>query len=172
MSLAVCLLFDPRSERLLRELWARLEDEGVATLATHTHGRHLPHLSLAVLRSWEPHDIERLLGAGVAPGPERMACRGTLIFPRGRVALAPAVGATLMAQQDGLVRTLQEWRADLHKHYRPGEWVPHISIATRAAAGQLPLVVKALTDVLPLEIEADRAALIDSSTGRSWAFPS
>ena len=50
MALAVCLLFDRRTDRLVRQLWERLEAQGVATLLTHTHGRHHPHLSYAVLR--------------------------------------------------------------------------------------------------------------------------
>jgi hypothetical protein len=50
MALAVCLLFDRRTDRILRGLWDRLEDLGVPTLKSHTHGRHVPHLSLAVLR--------------------------------------------------------------------------------------------------------------------------
>ena len=44
MALAVCLLFDGRSERLVRDLWSRLEARGVRTLESHTHGKHRPHL--------------------------------------------------------------------------------------------------------------------------------
>jgi hypothetical protein len=40
MALAVCLLFDRRTDRALRALWHRLEELGVPTLASHTHGRH------------------------------------------------------------------------------------------------------------------------------------
>lgn len=168
MALAVCLLFDSRSDRLLRELWARLEEEGVGTLASHTHGEHHPHLSLAVLRSWDLDTVRRTLAEVPALGPSTLSCQGTLIFPRGRVALAPAVGAELLAHQQALVTALQQAGADLHKHYWPGRWVPHVSVATRASSTQLPRVVKELTDVLPLEAVADRRALIDSSTGQIW----
>lgn len=53
MALAVCLLFDRRSERAVRSLWDRLEDVGVPSLRSHTHGKHLPHVSYAVLRRWD-----------------------------------------------------------------------------------------------------------------------
>lgn len=56
---AVCLLFDRRGERLIRELWSRLEEEGTPTLQTHTHGRHHPHLSYAVLLAWDLDDVRR-----------------------------------------------------------------------------------------------------------------
>ena len=50
MALAVCLLFDARGERAIRALWDQLETLGVPSLRSHTHGRHVPHLSYAVLR--------------------------------------------------------------------------------------------------------------------------
>ena len=52
-----CLLFDRRTDRLVRQLWERLEAQGVATLLTHTHGRHHPHLSYAVLRDGDPDTV-------------------------------------------------------------------------------------------------------------------
>ena len=61
MALAVCLLFDRRTDRLVRQLWERLEAQGVATLLTHTHGRHHPHLSYAVLRDGDPDSVRAAL---------------------------------------------------------------------------------------------------------------
>jgi hypothetical protein len=46
--------------------------------------------------------------------------------------------------------------------------VPHVSIATGASAEQLPVITAAVSDVLPLTLHADRAALIDSGTGQLW----
>jgi len=48
VALAVCLLFGRRSERAIRALWDQLESLGVPSLRSHTHGRHVPHLSYAV----------------------------------------------------------------------------------------------------------------------------
>jgi hypothetical protein len=53
VALAVCLLFDRRGERAIRALWDQLESLGVPSLRSHTRGRHVPHLSYAVLRSWD-----------------------------------------------------------------------------------------------------------------------
>lgn len=170
MALAVCLLFDARSDRLVRELWERLEHEGVGTLASHTHGGHHPHLSVAVLRTWQLDEVRRVLDALPRPEPAEMSCRGTLIFPRGRIALAPSVSSDLMAHQQRMADALERAGADLHKHYHRGRWIPHISIATRAHSTQLSLAVKALTDVFPLDIVGDRWVLIDSSTGRLWSL--
>lgn len=58
--------------------------------------------------------------------------------------------------------------AELHRNYRPGAWIPHVSVATRAQGSELTTVVKRIADVLPLTVRVDRAALIDSSTGEIW----
>lgn len=171
MALAVCQLFDARSDRLMRELWARLEEAGVGTMASHTHGRHHPHLSFAVLRTWELRPVRDTLDGLPEGEPFRCASHGTLIFPRGRVALAPSFSATVTMRQDRVARALLEAGADLHKHYWPDLWLPHVSVATRASAAQLPVIVNAIADVLPLELHAVRTALVDSSSGRIWRLP-
>jgi len=170
MALAVCLLFDARSDRLVRELWSRLEADGVRTLQSHTHGRHHPHLSYAVLRSWDLSRVESALAGLPDAGPFSMSFYGTLTFPRGRAALAPAVTADLARRQEQVVTEVVATGADLHRNYRPGSWVPHVSVATRAHGAQLPTVIKSIADALPLTVRVDRAALIDSSTGETWSL--
>ncbi len=58
--------------------------------------------------------------------------------------------------------------AELHKHYVPGAWLPHCSLAPRAPLAQLPVLAAAVYDVLPLHARLDRAALINSATGELW----
>lgn len=171
MALAVCLLFDARSDLLVRQLWSRLEDAGVSTLATHTHGRHHPHLSYAVLRSWDLGRVQEALAALPAAEPFTLSFHGTLTFPRGRVALAPAVTAEVAARQGRIVTALEATGAELHRNYVAGQWVPHVSVATRAQGAQLSTVVTAIADALPLPVRVDRAALVDSGTGQTWRLP-
>lgn len=171
MALAVCLLFDARSDLLMRELWSRLEDAGVSTLASHTHRRHYPHLSYAVLRSWDLARTQEALAALPAADPFPMSFHGSLTFPRGRVALAPAVTADVAVRQWRIVTALEEAGAVLHRNYEAGQWVPHVSVATRAQGAKLRIVVKAIADVLPLTVRVDRAALVNSSTGQIWPLP-
>jgi hypothetical protein len=75
---------------------------------------------------------------------------------------------------------LRQWRiataleatgAELHRNYQPGQWVPHVSVATRAPGARLSTVVKAIADVLPLTVRVERAALVDSATGQTWPLP-
>ncbi len=171
MALAVCLLFDRRGDRLMRELWARLEDSGIRTLQSHTHGHHQPHLSYAVLLEW---DLDRVRGAleALPPGaPFDLSFHGTVAFPRGRAALVPAVSSDIARRQESVAAAVAATGGVLHRHYEPGSWVPHVSLATGATGSQLPIVVKAVADVLPLSVTVDRAVVIDSSTGESWPLP-
>lgn len=171
MALAVCLLFDARSDLRMRELWSRLEDAGVPTLATHTHRRHHPHLSYAVLRSWELGRVQEALCALPAAEPFSMSFHGTLAFPRGRAALAPAITPDVGSRQGRTVTALEATGADLHRHYRAGQWVPHVSVATRAPGAKLVTVTRMIADTLPLTVRVDRAALVDSATGQTWPLP-
>lgn len=168
MALAVCLLFDARSDSAVRRLWSRLETAGVGTLQSHTHGRHHPHVSYAVLRSWDLSRVQSAMATLPDSGPFSMSFYGTLAFPRGRAALAPAVTVDVVRRQQQVVSALLATGADLHRNYRPGSWIPHVSVATGAQGAQLNTVARAIADVLPMTVRVDRAGLIDSSTGQTW----
>lgn len=155
----------------MRELWARLEESGIRTLQSHTHGRHLPHLSYAVLLEWDLEPLRAALEQLPAAGAFDLSFHGTVAFPRGRAALVPAVSADIMRRQEAVATAAAQARGVLHRHYEPGQWVPHVSLATGATGVQLPIVVKAVADVLPLTVAVERAALVDSSTGQSWSLP-
>jgi 2'-5' RNA ligase len=165
MALAVCWLFDRRSDRLLRNLWTRLEDLGLRTMLSHTHGRHVPHLSLAVLREWQLEEVMKAVEELPDGGPVSLYFDALGTFRRGRAWLVPAVSADVLQRQEKVVSAVTGTGADLHRHYIPGLWVPHCTLAPRVPLTALPTLAAAVYDVLPLELEVQRAALIDSSTG-------
>lgn len=166
MALAVCLLFDADTDRALRKLWAGLEAAGIRTLLSHTHRRHVPHLSYAVLRSYDEDRVAEAV-AGLPDGPPLELRFDTVgLFPRGRAALLPAATPALLARQEAVVAAVTGTGADLHWHYRPGRWVPHCSLTTGTSQELIPTAAVHAFDVLPLEGRAVRAALIDSGTGR------
>ncbi len=165
MALAVCLLFDRRSERAVRALWDRLEQAGVPSLRSHTHGQHVPHVSYAVLRSWEQTAVTAALADIAGGAPVDLSFDGIGLFRRGRTWLVAGVSADFVARQQRVVEAVTATGAELHKHYRPGTWLPHCSLAPRATLAQLPVVVAAVMDVLPLRARLDSAALVNSATG-------
>jgi hypothetical protein len=71
-------------------------------------------------------------------------------------------------RQERVATALTATGADLHHHYRPGHWVPHVSVATRAQGTAASVAVPAIHDTLPMRLVVARAALIDSATGEAW----
>ena len=171
MALALCLLLDRRSDALVRGLWKRLEEKGIPTLLSHTHGRHVPHLSYAVLLDGDVGAVRDVVLALPDCGPVDVSVQGTVVFPRGRVALAGSAGAVLSERQQRAVEALRGTGSTIHRHYEPGHWMPHVSASTGVQAADLGLVVSAVSDRLPLTLRCDRAALIDTADGTAWPLP-
>ena len=168
MALSVCLLMDRRSDRAVRELWTRLEQAGITTLLSHTHGRHQPHLTLASLLEF---DLEAVRAA-VADLPEQtplpVRIEGLGMFRRSRCWLAPVASETLLALQCETAEAVRRTGALLHRNYEPGTWMPHVTLAPRLHLEQLATVAKNTFDVLPLDAVLDRTALIDTRTGEVY----
>lgn len=171
MALAVCLLFDTPTDRAMRGLWARLEEHGIPTLLTHTHRRHVPHVSYAVYRTF---DVDRVRSAvaDLAPiEPVTLHFDAVALFRRRRAALVAAATPELLARQAAVVAAGEATGADLHVHYRPGQWIPHASLATSVRRDDVATAATAAFEILPLRAVADRVALVDSSTGQRWDLP-
>jgi len=171
VALAVCLLFDDRSDTAVRRLWDRLVALGLPSLATHTHGRHVPHLTYASLLSGDEEAV--LAALEQLPDGEELTLHldafGT--FRRSRCWLAPAVAPGLARRQVAVVEAVRDTGAVLHKHYVPGHWIPHVTLAPRMHLDDLPEVAAVVYDVLPITVHVTRAALIDTRTGRRTPLP-
>jgi hypothetical protein len=168
MALAVCLLFDARTDRTLRRLWDRLEDLGIPSLRSHTHGGHVPHLSYTVLREWCLEEVRERVEALPSGPPLTLHFDALGTFRRGRSWLVPAVTSDIAARQERVVSAVAATGADMHRHYVPGVWVPHCSVAPRVPLTALPTLAAAVYDILPLQARADHAALVDSGTGHVY----
>nr|WP_246221367.1 2'-5' RNA ligase family protein [Phytoactinopolyspora mesophila] len=149
-------------------LWDRLEENGVPSLRSHTHGRHVPHFSYAVLRSWQLDDVRAAVDALSSNGPVEFSFDGLGTFRRGRTWLIPALTSDVAFRQERVVEAVRAAGAELHRNYVPGAWIPHCTLAPRVQLTALSVVAAAVYDVLPLRARADHAALIDSGTGERW----
>ncbi|MDT7753813.1 MAG: hypothetical protein QOD96_7475 [Pseudonocardiales bacterium] len=154
----------------MRNLWQRLEQQGVPTLQSHTHGLHHPHLSYVVLLQWELDPVRVAVEQLDDHQPFELTFDAVAAFRRGRVSLVPSVPADLVARQHAVVAATRATGAMVHMHYEINRWLPHASLATRASAEQLVRVTATAYDVLPLTATVTRAALIDSANGQFWAL--
>ena len=171
MALSVCLLLDDRADRTLRALWHRLEAAGVPTLLTHTHGRHLPHLTFASLLDYDLEAVRAALGALPVQQPEPVVLDALGMFRRSRCWLALAPTASVVDRQLATVAAVRAVGARMHRSYEPGAWVPHLTLAPRLHLEQLPVVARHVFEVLPVTATIERAALVDTTTGVVHPLP-
>jgi 2'-5' RNA ligase len=164
-SLSVCLLLDHRADRAVRRLWRQLEDDGVRTLATYTHGRHVPHVTLADVGVADlEHVLEVCRGATPAPAtPVVFAALGA--FPRSRCSLIPSVPAELLVRQASLAQRLAATGLTVSPHYLRGTWLPHLTLGPRQPVEALPGMARRVYEVLPLRATLARAAVVDTTAG-------
>ena len=141
------------------------------TLLTHTHGRHVPHLTYASLRSYDLDAVTRSLVDLPAAAPLTLHFDGFGTFRRSRCWLAPAASPELVRRQEAVVEAVLDADADLHRHYRPGHWLPHLTLAPRLRLPDLPVVAACVYDVLPIVATVTRTALVDTSTGSRRLLP-
>lgn len=171
MALAVCLLLDEAADAAVRRLWRRLEEAGVPSLSTHTHRRHVPHLSYALLRVYDLPSVRAAVTALPAAAPTDLHFDALGTFRRSRCWLGPAAVRDLASRQEAVVGAVERTAGDLHRNYRPGYWVPHLTLAPRLHLTDLPQVAAVVYDVLPLTATVVRAALIDTATGEQHPLP-
>ncbi len=171
MSLSLCLLLDADADQAVRRLWRQLEDDGLPSLTVHTHGRHVPHVTLATLGTTSRDSVPDALSSLPEAGPERVTFQALGSFTRSRCSLVPAVSVDLMRRHERVVRALLAAGISVHRHYLPGAWLPHLTIATRASAEALPRIARRVYEMLPLEAVLERAVLVDTSTGEVHRLP-
>lgn len=164
MALGVCLLFNSRAERAIWELCDRLEECGVATLRSHTHGRHHAHLSYTVLVEWDLAAVRAAVSRLPDGGPIEVVFQAMGAFPRGRICLTPAVPPELLTRQLAVTAAVVEAGARVHKHYVPDNWLPHCAIAPRA---RLSISAALLTMARSGSTSLTRAATWESCSSRA-----
>jgi 2'-5' RNA ligase len=124
------MYFDDRADAAVRRLWQLLVDAGLPSLATHTHRRHRPHVSLAVAESLPDADLTPLRSVLAAHQPN-VQLYTLATFPGDRGALFLGVVATteLLEFHAGVHAALAGQAVALWPHYQPGSWVPHCTLA-------------------------------------------
>ena len=160
---SVCLLLDERADQAVRGLWRRLESDGVRTLATHTHGRHVPHLTLASLGCPDVEHVRRPVADLVPPPSFDLQFHALGLFTRSRCWLLPTTTIDLLRYQEAVATALDGH--EVHRHYRPGSWQPHLTLAPRMPVEALPQVAARVYEVLPLAASLRRLVVVDTSTG-------
>ena len=165
MGHAVELLFDPTTEAAIKGLWARLETAGLPSLASRTHRRHRPHISLAVAERIETGQLQdardclaathldvTLYAPAVFPGPGvlYLSVVPTLALLRLHEEVHAALAESIIGPRDG---------------YAVGAWMPHCTLAQDLAQAELARGIDLLHDQPPVTAHLASAGLLDTTTG-------
>lgn len=149
VSAGIELAFDPDTEDRIRQLWYRLEDAEVTTLASHTHRQHRPHLSVVVADWLDLDEVRDALASVVCPLPLPVTFESAGLFPSGVLWLGVVVTHALLDLNLAVHRALDQAGIVGWPYYRPGHWTPHCTLAPHVAADVVESASRLALGALP-----------------------
>ena len=169
MAFSVELMLDSEGDAAVRRLWDALEAVGVPSLASATHGQHVPHISLTVCNEL---DVE---GATAALADAFDSRRGTDLelgfagaFPGPPPVLFAGVVSTddLLALQHTARAAIRPWASSVWEYYLPDRWVPHCTLAMPVAVENVGLAIETVLHAgIPLTGRAQSIGIAEVGTG-------
>ncbi|MGH3727134.1 MAG: 2'-5' RNA ligase family protein [Micromonosporaceae bacterium] len=171
VSAGIELAFDAETETRIRELWTRVEAEGVAPLASHTHAQHRPHLSVTVADWLDVTVVRDALAALPYPTglPVDLRCVG--LFPGGVLWLGPVVTEELLTLHHEIHRALDRAGIVCWPYYRPGRWMPHCTLAMQVDDHLLGAAARLASDALPISGQLVGMDLVRHTTDAAEYHP-
>lgn len=161
MPFAVTLRLDAAAATQVEALWSALAERGISNSARRL--AYPPHVTLAVYE-------EKAKQAALADAVQRAAakwrrvrviCPALGVFPDPPAALFLIATSTeaLLRMQAELCEALP--REHLHPHYRPGTWLPHVTVADDLPLMRVPAAMAAAGAVFrPVTVTLEQADLV------------
>lgn len=159
------MMFDSAADAAIRSLWATLDDAGVGSLGTYTHGRHHPHVSLAVADAI-PHQVVDQIWPKSLGTLKTLTLDGAGAFVTRVLFLGVVPAPELLEANARVVSMLGRAGVDVWSHYRPGQWIPHCTPTQTVPQSQFGVAVESVLEfILPLEVTLSAIALVDDNLG-------
>jgi 2'-5' RNA ligase len=166
MAHAIEMFLDAEADTEVRRLWAKLADAGLPSMATRTHRRHRPHVTLTVAESLAHADLSEV----------RQVLRGGLVdldlytlakFPtdEGVLFLGVVVTGSLLALHARVHEALRGQPVTHWPYYLPDRWVPHCGLAQDVDRESMAAAVSLLYDVKPINAKVVSVGVTDTATG-------
>lgn len=167
MAQALELFFDEAADRDVRALWQRLDDAGVPSLAARTHGRHRPHVTLAVAGTI-PTSARKALSAELASlsVPDLwLYTLGTFPGEETVLLLGAIVDTEVLAVHSAVHDALAGKAGNPSAYYFPGAWIPHCTLAQGITREELSAGFAALQPLQPIRAPITNIGVTDTRTG-------
>ena len=169
MGYSVELLLDPGGDAAVRRLWSVLDDIGVPSLATATHGQHVPHVSLTVC---DDLDVDGAAAALADTAETRAAVELFLGFAGVFAGPPPVVFAGVVSTDDllglqaAVRKAISPYASSVWEHYLPNRWVPHCTLAMPVDPARVGAAVEAvLASGLPVTARAVAIGVAEIDSG-------
>ena len=138
MGYAIALNLSQASAARVVRLWEDLAGASISSAMLDLGAQ--PHVSLAVVDELDPAriraDLGRLAEATSSLSMD-LASAGTFPTAAGVVFLAPVVTPELLEVHRGFHRLLSDRGVESVAYYRPGNWVPHCTVAIDVVADKV-----------------------------------
>jgi len=163
---AIEMYFDDRADAAVRKLWQALAEAGLPSLATLTHRRHRPHVSLVVAESLAGADLAALRSVLMSRQPTLdLYVLGTFPGSEGVLFLGVPVTADLLALHGDVHSALAGQPVEHWPHYLPGNWVPHCALAEGLDKAGAAMAFGLLFGYEPITATVASVGIKDTATG-------
>ncbi len=142
MAFAVIMYLDPATEAEVQALWALLSEKQISAVIATMGIR--PHISLAGVEHLDAQQVCAMLktfAPSASPLTIKFGAVGTFPTEQGVVYLAPIVTSELLRLHEELGVRLADLGLSSHEYYRPGNWIPHCTVAINLPPASVPAAV-------------------------------
>jgi hypothetical protein len=145
MPLGALLTLDAETTTAVRQLWQAVDDAGLHS--GMTEAGYPPHITLFMGESGDAAGLkDALQRLARATPPRALAFLALGVFPAeyGVIFLAPVANRALLELHESAWQAALPYLEKPMQHYRPGVWVPHVTLSMRLPQGRLGLAADLL----------------------------
>lgn len=138
MPYGAAFTFDPDTETAVRELWRVQEEVGIHGFTPGSG--YAPHMTLVLGEDGDFDGMRAALGTlarAMPPLPVTFLSLGMFAAEHGVVFLAPVTNRALIDAHAAAWETAAPHITNPLDQYRPGIWVPHVTLANRLPLEQI-----------------------------------
>jgi hypothetical protein len=167
---AIEMFFEEHADAAVRQLWHRLTEAGLASLATRSHARHRPHVSLTVTSGIDVAHLDAVADV-VADSVDQplprlsLSSLGTFAGDGGVLFLGAVVTAPVLALHTRVCDVMREQGLGQWSHYLPGAWIPHCTLAMGLPPAEIASAIRLLADFRPIDAQVVEVGVTDTTTG-------
>ncbi|MEU5847232.1 2'-5' RNA ligase family protein [Saccharopolyspora shandongensis] len=166
MTHVIEMFLDEEADQRVQLLWSQLSDAGIPSLATYSHGRHRPHVTLCGAPELGFDDLAE--ASEIIAGQLPTLTLGTLgAFPghKGALFLGVVPSVELLDLNARLHAQLVSGKGRQWRFSGPGQWVPHCTLANGLTAAERARGLEACADFESFDSRVSAICVIDAATG-------